>query len=38
MTAKLSKDFDCVPHELLIAKLAAYRLDENSVCYLYSSF
>ena len=27
----LSKAFDCLPHELLIAKLAAYGLDKVSL-------
>ena len=30
----LSKDFDCIPHELLIAKMHAYALDLNSYSYL----
>ena len=31
----LSKAFDCVPCNLLIAKLAAYSVDENLLMYLY---
>ena len=32
----LSKAFDCKLHDLLIAKLSAYGLNSDSLCYIYS--
>ena len=32
----LSKAFDCIPHDLLVAKLHAYGLSEDAVTFIYS--
>ena len=32
----LSRAFECIPHDLLIAKLSAYGFDENSLALIYS--
>ena len=32
----LSKAFDCLPHDLVIAKLAASGFEKNMICYIYS--
>ena len=32
----LSKAFDCIPHNLLIAKLSGYNFSDQALCYIYS--
>ena len=32
----LSKTFDYIPHDLLIAKLSVYSLNSDSLCHIYS--
>ena len=32
----LSKAFDCIPHDLIIAKLSAYNFSDEALSYIYS--
>ena len=33
----LSKAFDCIPHDLIIAKLSAYNFSDETLSYIYSN-
>ena len=33
---ELSKAFDCIPHDLIIAKLSAYNFSDEALSYIYS--
>ena len=34
----LSKNFDYISHDLVIAKLGIYGFDKNMLCYIYSNW